>query len=185
MNNYTHKTDIELFDLIKALDNDALNMLFKRHYTSLCYFVYKFTNNQMDAEEIVTDLFLKIWQNSHKININKNVKLYLFISAKNSSINFLKKQNRTSFFEDFEEDRYSNNSSADELLNVLDLKKSLELLLQKLPPKREIIFRLNRFDGFGYKEIAQMLSISVNTVQNQMVKAVQFLTQYYSTFQKK
>ena len=67
--------------------------------------------------------------------------------------------------------------NADKFIQYEELKEDIDLLLRQLPKKRQIIFRMNRLDGLSYKEIAEILSISVNTVQNQMVEAVKFLSQ--------
>ena len=73
---------------------------------------------------------------------------------------------------------------ADYIVNYSELKEEIDSLIRQLPKKREMIFRMNRIDGLSYKEIAEVLSISVNTVQNQMVSAVKFLTDQYPRLKK-
>jgi RNA polymerase sigma-70 factor (ECF subfamily) len=66
--------------------------------------------------------------------------------------------------------------NADTFMNYEELKDDLDTLLQQLPEKRQVIFRMNRIDGLSYKEIAEVLSLSIHTVQNHMVAAVKFIS---------
>jgi RNA polymerase sigma-70 factor (ECF subfamily) len=172
-----HSTDEELFQHIKNDDAKALKILFERYFSSLCYFACKFVKNVHPAEEVVSDVFLNLWLKKEKIEIKINLRTYLFTAVKNQSLNYLK-TNKIHLEEIDTADKESKTSdlNADRAVMYEELKNDLDALLRQLPEKRQIIFRMNRIDGLSYKEIAEILSISIHTVQNQMVAAVKYLT---------
>jgi RNA polymerase sigma-70 factor (ECF subfamily) len=175
-----HISDEELLYRIKCDDSKALKILFERHFSALCSFAFRFVKTGYLAEEVVSDVFLNIWLKKNKIEIKMNLKTYLYTAVRNQSLNYLKKQNPS--FEDIETAEKENVISerqADSVVIHKELINNIDTLLRQLPEKRQIIFRLNRIDGLSYKEIAEILSISVHTVQNQMVEAVKFLAKKY------
>jgi RNA polymerase sigma-70 factor (ECF subfamily) len=172
-----HSTDEELFRRIKNNDAKALKILFERYFSALAHFACKFVKNANLAEEIVSDVFLNIWLKKKNIEIKINLRTYVYSAVRNQSLNHLKKNKM--HLEDMEtvvKENKTSDLNADKFITYEELKGDMNALLQQLPPKRQIIFRMNRIDGFSYKEIAEILSISIHTVQNQMVAAVKFLT---------
>ena len=171
--------DCELFQRIKETDAQALKILFERYYTILCRFACRFVKDMLRAEEVVSDVFLNVWLKKDTIEIQANVKTYLYSAVKNQSLNYLKKNKlRGEELEIAIQEHPASDFQADRLIENEELEHDIEALLQKLPEQRQIIFRMNRLDGLRYKEIAEILSISVHTVQNQMVAAVKFLTEH-------
>lgn len=172
--------DNELIALIKQGDEDALEALFERYFNRLCRFAFQFLKSTDLCEEVVSDIFLNVWLKRESINITSSVPSYLYISVRNQSLTYLKK-NKQNFEElgSAEIEEKISNETPSNLFDYEELVTEVESVLQKLPPKRQLIFRMNRFDGLKYKEIAEILNISVNTVQNQMVEAVKFLERQY------
>ena len=180
MQNKIFYSDEELFQCIKNGDVHALKILFEKYYSPLCHFAFKFVKSKDYAEEVVSDVFLNIWLKKEKIQIRTNLKTYLYTAVRNQSINHLRQ--RDIYFEDIETADSENAISdlyADKHMTYQELEDNIEDLLKQLPEKRQIIFRMYRVDGLNYKEIAEILSISVHTVQNQMVAAVKFLSRQY------
>ncbi|MCX6122455.1 MAG: RNA polymerase sigma-70 factor [Ignavibacteriales bacterium] len=168
--------DEELFQRIKSNDAQALKILFERHYSALCHFACKFVKNATLAEEAVSDVFLNIWLKKEKIELSTNLKMYLYTAVKNQSLNYLKKNKiHLEGIETVVKENITSDLRADKFIVYEESKNAIDNLLQQLPEKRRIIFSMNRFDGLSYKEIAEILSISIHTVQNQMVAAVKFL----------
>jgi RNA polymerase sigma-70 factor, ECF subfamily len=131
---------------------------------------FKYVQSVDHAEEVVSDVFLKVWKNRHKIEINTNFKAYIYIATKNQVLNYLEKEKR-----DFESlDDYH----PDEELIFQELENHLEVFVNKLPLLVQSHFKLSRIEGFTYREIAEILSISIHTIQNQIVKAVKKLGSY-------
>ena len=171
-----HISDEELFQRIKSNDAQALKILFERHYSALCHFACKFVKNANLAEEAVSDVFLNIWLKKEKIELQTNLKMYLYTAVRNQSLNYLKKNKiHLEGIETVVKENKTSDLCADKLIAYEELKDDIDTLLRQLPEKRRIIFSMNRFDGLSYKEIAEILSISIHTVQNQMVAAVKFL----------
>ncbi len=181
MVNYSKLDDNKLFSFIKENNNKALKVLFERYFVRLCEFSEFYVKNLSLAEEVVADVFLNIWINRNKLKIKTSLKAYLYTSVRNRSINYLIKEKRN--IEKFEELAEKNDLHIDNSpfvdLSLMELENAIESLIQKLPPKRQLIFRMNRLYGLKYKEISELLSISVNTVQNHMVKAIEFMTKHY------
>jgi RNA polymerase sigma-70 factor (ECF subfamily) len=170
-------SDEELIQRIKDDDAKALIILFERYFSALCRFACRFVKNANLAEEVVSDVFLNIWLKKEKIQIKINLKTYLYTAVRNQSLNYVKKNKI--YLEEIETVVKENKISdldADKSITYEELKNEIDILLQQLPEKRQVIFKMNRIDGLSYKEIAEILSISIHTVQNQMVAAVKFLT---------
>jgi len=170
-------SDIELLDRIKKNDSEALRILFGRYFEALCYFSFQILKSKVLCEESVSDVFTNIWLKRKTINIKTNFRTYLFIAVKNQSINYLRQEKRHS------QNTESGNlhliisdQTADQSILHQNLETEIDSLIKELPERRGLIFRMNRIDGLSYAEIADILSISVNTVQNQMVKAIKYIT---------
>ncbi|MDP3580978.1 MAG: RNA polymerase sigma-70 factor [Ignavibacteria bacterium] len=178
-------SDLELFQKIKESDPAALKILFERYFNPLCYFSFQIVKSTELAEETVSDVFAELWIKRSRINIQTSFKSYLYTAVKNRSINYYKQEKRLS--EPIEPNQLhliTSQTETDQLVNRQDLEKHIEELLCKLPEKRGLIFRMNRIDGLTYQEIADILSISIHTVQNQMIKAVKFMAEQLPRIKK-
>lgn len=171
-------SDQILLEQIKADDQKALEGLFEKYYSRLCEFSFQYVRSFDLAEEVVTDVFLKIWKTRHKIDILTNFKAYLYRATHNQSLNYLQKEKREWESLDELNQTSSNQYQPDEELIFHELENRIEVLINTLPPRRKLIFKLSRIEGFTYREIAKIMSISVHTVQNQMVLAVRQLASY-------
>lgn len=171
-------TDDELIQRIIEADQAALEVLFERYYYALCDFAFQYVRSFDLTEEIVSDVFLNIWKRRERLNITSSFKAYIFRAVRNQSINYLKKENRDFDSLDLLENEASEEYQPDEELIFCELENRIEVLLNTLPPRRKLIFKLSRIEGFTYQEIADILSISIHTVQNQMVQAVKTLATY-------
>ncbi|MBX2841100.1 MAG: RNA polymerase sigma-70 factor [Flammeovirgaceae bacterium] len=171
-------TDLNLIEAIKNGNERGLELLFERYYQSLCEFSEIIVIQSDFAEEVVSDLFLELWMKRNSLQIEKGVKSYLFVAVKNKSLNYLKRHKKVTFSE-LEEGKHKFlvGNEAESVLQGKELNLAINKLLNEMPAQRRLIFRMNRIEGFKYKEIAEILSISVHTVQNQMVKANKFLTE--------
>ena len=183
MQNDKHICDEELLHRIKRDDPHALRMLFERHFSALCHFSFKFVKTSNLAEEAVSDVFLNIWLNRKKIEIKANLKVYLFTAVRNQSINYLKQQKMS--FEDIgiaEKENKISDLHADRLVVYKELQDDIDALIQKMPNKRQIIFRLNRIDGLSYKEIAEILGITETNVATKISRIKNKLKQKILNF---
>lgn len=172
--------DEVLFDLIKRDDDQrALEMLFQRYYHRLCDFVFHYVRSFDLTEEIVSDVFLKIWLKRKTLTITQNFKAYLFAATQNQTLNYIQKKNPDWVrLQDLSVEITSETPRPDEAVIFSELQNHIEELINNLPPRRKMIFKLSRIEGFAYREIADILSISIYTVQNQMVQAVKQLSKF-------
>jgi RNA polymerase sigma-70 factor, ECF subfamily len=166
--------DKELFIQFKNGDSNAFKQLFRYYYEPLCIYASRILQNNVIAEEIVQDLFVKLWERRHSLAVESSVKNYLFRSVKNSCLNRfehekIKIQHAQHVIAQAEEQNYD-----DQFLEV-DLKKDIEESIASLPEKRREIFRLSREEGLKYREIAEKLNISIKTVEAQMGLAIKTL----------
>ncbi|WP_159517001.1 RNA polymerase sigma factor [Sunxiuqinia indica] len=174
------QTDSAIFAQISQGDQKALELLYERYYHPLCNFAFSFLKSVDYTEEVVSDVFLAVWLKRDTLSIKSSIKSYLFAAVRNHSVNFLKTQKK--YFEEIERYEFRNNynEDADAHLTYAETLQQVEMIIDKLPPQRRAIFILNRMEGMKYKEIADLLAISVNTVQKQMTEAVKHVTQYSS-----
>ncbi|MDD3687391.1 MAG: RNA polymerase sigma-70 factor [Bacteroidales bacterium] len=164
-----------LFDQIKAGNKVAFDTVFRMYYRDLCRFAMFMNCSSEDAEELVQDMFFKLWQNRNQINVISSSKSYLFTSVKNSMLNKHKHEKvKQMYAADY---RYTNKEESDdfEMDENREKIKNIELAIAELPEKRREIFVKSKVEGKKYKEIADELQISVKTVENQMGEALKFL----------
>jgi len=167
-------------DLIKLLNNGdivAFDAIYARYCHRLYGFVIRYLKNKEDAEEIVQEVFLKIWENRQKINNYSSFDSFLFTIAYNSTISLLRKR--------VNEQKYVENLKLRQQVNIgtdlideiqfNELNEKVYSLLNQLTPRQKEIFRLSRKEGLTHEEIAKKLNISTNTVKNHLVAALAFL----------
>jgi RNA polymerase sigma-70 factor (ECF subfamily) len=159
-------------------DMKAYKELYLLMFDSLFQFSYSFVKSKQVAEELVSDVFLKLWQIRSQLSTINNLKLYLFGITKNFSLSYLARaaKNLSIQLVDIDLDEISI-ESAIEFKNPEDLYianetiKNLLQAIRDLPPQCQIIFSMVRVDGLKYKEVAGLLNISVFTVRNQVAIA--------------
>ncbi len=170
MESYEHT----LSERIKNGDKKAFRILFDRYYRSLCFFACKYVNNLTTAEDLVQELFLKIWDNRTELVFERSLKSYLYTSIKNSCLNHLKHlQVENKYIQDKQE--LESRAFFQEQMEQEELHRAIYSAINQLPPSCRKVFELSRFNGLKHKEIAKEMGISVNTVKAQMVKAIKTL----------
>jgi len=159
-------------------DMKAYKELYLLMFDSLFHFSYSFVKSKQVAEELVSDVFLKLWQIRGQLNTINNLKLYLFGITKNFSLSYLARASKNLSIQlvDIDLDEISI-ESAIEFKNPEDLYIANETIknvlqaIRNLPPQCQIIFSMVKVDGLKYKEVAGLLNISVFTVRNQVAIA--------------
>lgn len=154
-------------------NQDFIKDLFDRYYIELVHFSMKYVVTREIAEEIVQDIFVKLWNDPDKYKIDRSVKGYLFTSVKNSSLNYLKSKFARIRFVGLDEnipENALNNIEAD--ITAAELNDLISHAVDSLPPKCKIIFSLSRNAGLSYDEIAGELKISKRTVEAQINIAI-------------
>ncbi|WP_227006366.1 RNA polymerase sigma-70 factor [Rufibacter latericius] len=171
--------DQELHVLLKT--NEALFMetLFKQYYVLLCRTAVRFTKDTEAAEDLVQEVFCKIWQNREVLEVSTSYKAYLVRSVTNQALNYIEKQKRLVLAEDTTpyESSVSANTTMEQLEGT-EMEGRIQQALNELPPQCRLIFEMSRFEELTYKEIAETLQLSPKTVENQMGKALRILREH-------
>lgn len=159
--------------------DSKFEQLYRRHHPSLLAFAVYLTGSKTEADELVNDVFFAIWKRKEDLPIDDTLKSYLFTAVKNRSANFHKKT-KMKVVEILPNDKESS-LRADLPLEEKEIENKLQRILQMLPPKCKQIFMMSRFDNLKNKEIADLLDISIKTVENQMTKALKIFKENLKT----
>ncbi|WP_164879119.1 RNA polymerase sigma-70 factor [Flavobacterium cerinum] len=161
--------------LIRQGNEAAFERVFKLYFKNLHAYAYTFIKEDIIAEEIVQNVFFRIWEKRDQLQIDDSLKAYLYRSVHNESLNHIKHQKVKSSFQE----HYSNHAEASNDASATMIASELEIQIQKaineLPQQCRIIFQLSRFEQLKYQQIADQLNISVKTVENQMGKALKVM----------
>ena len=166
--------DHQLLERIKSGNASYYEELFRKYYRPLCLFVFKYLRDPDEAEEIVQEMFVRIWQKKEDLVIATSLKSYLYQAVRNICLNHLKHEAVKLEYQKNSIDSSSTANVSDTLV-ALELEVRIRETLDKLPTERKRIFLMSRNEGLKYREIAEKLNISVKTVENQMSKALKFL----------
>ena len=158
-------------------DNDerALEDLFNAHSKWLYATAFSIVKDQGLAEEIVEDVFFKLWQNRDKYSSLENLESFLFVCTKNLSYDHIRKRGNRHFISLDEQMLNQHEMGPDQIYELNELKEMIELSVKKLPPRCKSIFELVRNKGYSYKEAAKILNLTPKTVENQLRIATQKL----------
>lgn len=166
----------ETVELFSIADLSSFETLFRQYYQMLCTYAYRFVNDTDTAEEIVQELFYKIWEKRAELQINVSIKSYLFSAVHNRCLKFIEHKNVETRYKNYYLQHESEIDTENHThSNVRELQVIIDQTLDSLPERCSRIFRLNRFEGLKYHEIAMKLSISIKTVEANMGKALKML----------
>jgi RNA polymerase sigma-70 factor, ECF subfamily len=162
--------------LLAKRDEITFEQVFKSHFKNLHAYAFTILKDQDEAEEIVQQVFYKLWERSENLTITGSVTAYLYRAVHNESLNFLKHEKVKSNHRLHV--AYSMKNETDQASKKIlggELEKKLHAALNELPEQCRTIFQMSRFNEMKYREIADQLDISVKTVENQMGKALKIL----------
>lgn len=170
-------SDAELVRRIRAGDERALEVVFRAHYAGMASFVQRYVRSADLAEELVQDVFLKLWSKREHLADIETFRTYLFRAARNTALNHLRrvKLERRWQEEHGQEEEAPASYAADEEASEQEVAAAVQVAISRLPPRCREIFLLSRDGGLTYAEIARALEISVKTVETQMGRALKSL----------
>ncbi|HEX9509203.1 MAG TPA: RNA polymerase sigma-70 factor [Puia sp.] len=151
-------------------DMKAYKLLYDLLFKGLHSFSYAFVKSSEAAEEIVSDVFIKLWQIRNELTAIDNLKVYLFIIAKHFSLNYITKHHKNPIvsLEEMEAETMIEIGDPEEICISADTFDQIREAVRQLPPQCRIIFQLVKEEGLKYKEVAAILHISILTVRNQV-----------------
>jgi len=164
------ETDYEILTGIESGNVKSFDLLFGIYYAQLCNYAVNLIQDQMTAEDIVQELFADMWVNRNRLSIHTSFSSYLFQSVHHACLDYLKHVKvKERFYSDCGASPYPLN---EDKLEFSELLKKMEETIEQLPDQCKFIFKLSRFDNLKYREIAQKLNISENTVDTQIRRAL-------------
>jgi RNA polymerase sigma-70 factor (ECF subfamily) len=166
-----------LLALIRQGNEQALEVLYHRYYAPLCIKAYKRIPSTPLVEELVQDVFVNLWMKSASLDDRGNVKAYLYATLRNKILHQLRTEHTRSMYA--EKIAQLINQQGDnqglESIYARETEKQINQVISTLSPQCREAFRLSRFEHLSYKEIAEKLHISVNTVEKHVSKALRIL----------
>jgi len=167
-------TGQDLLLLIEQGDKDIFTDFYSSNFRKLILVSDRYVRDIAAAEEIVQDIFLKIWEDKAVLETIKSIKPYLYRSVVNSSINYINRQKSLE-----RHHLHIAEQLSDELIDSEDERNELIVLLYQeiefLPEKCQLVFKLSRLEGLKYRDIAAKLDLSEKTVENHMGNALKIL----------
>jgi RNA polymerase sigma-70 factor, ECF subfamily len=161
------------FARIAAGDQLAFEQVFREHYKPLCAFARQYVKDADKAEDLVQDLFFRLWQDRAKVSVTTSLKSYLFASVRNRCLNALAVTAKVRPLNEEHDDRSEAEPTSEE--DRAYRLARVQAAIEALPEERGKVFKLSRYEGLKYHEIADRLGISAKTVENQMGKALKTL----------
>lgn len=171
------ESNTELVRLLKKGDMKAFDIIYKKYSKRLYGFVFRYLKNEVDTEEIVQEVFIKIWKSRDKLNVYSSFESFLFTIAHNATVNLLKKRATEQKYVEHVKSLQSIVKAYEltDEIHYKELKQKFRDLLNELTPRQKEIFQLSRKEGLSNTEIAKKLGISVQTVKNHLVTTLSFL----------
>jgi RNA polymerase sigma-70 factor (ECF subfamily) len=151
-------------------DQLAYKELFTSFYPSLFQFVTGIIKSRQSAEEVVSDLFMKIWEKRKTLEDIQNLRVYCFVAARHLSINQLEKQKRqhSANIEDYKSRLIYQAPDPEQSMISAEMLRRIHDVVEQLPPRCKLSFKLVKEYGFKYREAAEILQVSEKTIENQL-----------------
>jgi RNA polymerase sigma-70 factor (family 1) len=155
-------------------DQLAYKELFTSFYPFLFHFVTGIVKSRQSAEEIVSDLFMKIWEKRKTLEEIQNLRVYCFVAARHLSINQLEKQKRQHSvnIEDYKGRLIHMAPDPEQSMISAEMLRRVHEVVEELPPRCKLSFKLVKEYGFKYREAAEILQVSEKTIENQLTIAL-------------
>lgn len=159
-------------------DEQAYQQLFLQLHKPLIQFSVTITKSKEASEEIFSDVFMKIWNMGINLCEIEHLKIYLYKSMKNASLNYVAKAAKMPMvdIDSLPYDNLANEATPEQLVSFTEFKNIVSKAIAALPPKANLVFRLIKEENFSYKQVADILGISINTIEGHMTAALKKLS---------
>lgn len=171
-----YNDDQQLLESIRAGDKNAFQNCFHKFYRKLRVYAYTFVRDNEDAEEIVQQVFCRIWERKDQLRPEGSLQSFLYRSVYNESLSLLRHQKVRNTFQIYQT-KHMENQDPDVSHQILasELSNHIQRAIAELPEQCRTIFQMSRFEQLKYQQIADVMNISIKTVENQMGKALKVL----------
>ncbi|MDQ3392918.1 MAG: RNA polymerase sigma-70 factor [Bacteroidota bacterium] len=164
-------------------DVKVFELLFRNWFAPLCKVVFRMVKDKSLSEDLVQDVFVKTWNNRHKIDFSQPVKPYLYKAAINTALNHIESSKKNFSLDIMEHELpQQGDASIDQQVQYKEIQLVLEQTIDMLPPKCKAVFLLIKYEDMTYAEAAASLGISVKTVENQMGKALKHMREHMQEY---
>ncbi|OOQ58662.1 RNA polymerase sigma-70 factor [Mucilaginibacter pedocola] len=169
-------SDSAIIALLKEGDQRVFEQVFKTHFKNLHSYAYTFLKDDELAEEVVQNVFCRIWEKRGQLKTDGSIKAYLYRAVHNESLNYLKREKVKANFEVYYTGQMEQQEgeSAEKVM-ATELEQRIRQALNELPQQCRTIFQLSRFEQLKYQQIADHMGLSVKTIENQMGKALKLM----------
>ncbi len=168
------KTNSDLISKLKEGSSEAYKIFFEAFYERLYAYSFRFVQNKFAAEEIVENAMVILWEKRKKMDNIASVKSYLYAIVRNASLDYLKKEKKKISLDLENHDSFD---TIDAFILEEEVHALINSALNSLPKKCRKVFELSCIEGLKYKDIAEDMQISLNTVKSQRARAIQLLQQ--------
>ena len=169
------RTDKELIEEIKEGKAKAFDQLYEAYGHKLYLFALSILKSKEDAEEVVQNTYLKIWEKRKSIDSDHSFKSFLFTVAYNLIVDLLRERLKERKYRENILNKATSNYNIDEAIEFGDLLEHVQQIIKELPPRKNEIYQLSRVNHLSYAEIAEKLNISVKTVENSINFSINFI----------
>jgi RNA polymerase sigma-70 factor (ECF subfamily) len=172
----------EMVRKISLGDQKAYKDLYRLYYTRLCRFAFLFLPSKELREEVVSDVFLNVWIRREQLDPERNIRSFLYTSVRNLAINCKRSKpaNSKDFVNVYELEMESSEPAADEMMARESFREHLQKAFDQLPERCRMIARMHFSDSLHYREIAEILAVSPNTVRAQIVIATNKIKEIFA-----
>ena len=167
--------------LLSENDKKVFKDIFNTYYQPLCHLSRYYIEDKDEANEVVQEAFIKLWEVRHELNPDSNLQNFLFTLVKNNCLNILKrkqillKHHEKIRHREIQYQYESLNRINDDYLELNELKEKIDIAIKNLPEHCRIVFEMSRFDNMKNREIADTLGITQKAVEARMTKALRIL----------
>lgn len=166
-------------------DLEAFEAFFGHYYKPLLHFIWGYVQSSDIAEELVQDLFMRVWEKREDLDPAGGIKTWLYRTARNLSIDYQRRQKVERKWEKNTRNNYDplvSYKPAEDKLHEKWMAQAVEDAIADLPERRRLVFMMSRYNGMSHKEIASFLDISLNTVETQISRALKTLREKFEGF---
>ncbi len=176
MTEYNKLTDFELTHLLKNGDRSAFSEIHKRYVVILYSYAYKKIRNKEECQDLIQEVFVKLWDHKHSLQIQTNLAGYLYISVRNKAFDiFAHKKIELKYINSLQNYITNQEPQTDHLIRERQINELIEKEISALPPKMQEAFKLSRKNYLSHKQIAATLGLSEHTVTTQIKRALKVL----------
>ena len=175
MQTIPYDQDNQIIEQLTVGSKEAFHTLFDAYGPKIHAFAQSYLKNNEDAEELLQEVFLKLWEVRANLDISKNIKSLLFKICINLIYDFIRRKNIEKAYLEYSGNNQSYSENTWDEIIYNDMLSNLSHLVAGMPEQRQRIFRLSKEEGLSNDEIAERLKLSKRTIENQLYRAVSFL----------